>query len=39
VFPGLDEAGFRERAEAAKKGCPVSAALKGVEIRAYGQAG
>lgn len=29
---GLDEAGFVEAAEAAKKGCPVSKALTGVEI-------
>lgn len=28
--PGLDEAGFREAAEAAKAGCPVSKALAGV---------
>jgi osmotically inducible protein OsmC len=27
--PGIDEAAFREEAEAAKEGCPVSAALKG----------
>ena len=27
--PGLDEAAFREAAEAAKEGCPVSQALKG----------
>lgn len=31
--PGLDEAGFKKAAEAAKEGCPVSQALKGnVEI-------
>jgi osmotically inducible protein OsmC len=30
--PGLDDAGFKEAAEAAKKGCPVSRALTGVEI-------
>lgn len=30
--PGLDEKGFLEQAEAAKKGCPVSRAL-GVDIR------
>jgi osmotically inducible protein OsmC len=30
--PGLDEAKFRELAEAAKKGCPVSKALSAVEI-------
>lgn len=29
---GLDEAGFREAAEQAKVGCPVSKALTGVEI-------
>jgi len=28
--PGLDEVGFREAAEAAKAGCPVSKALAGV---------
>ena len=28
--PGIDEAGFREQAEAAKAGCPVSRALAGV---------
>jgi len=32
VVPGIDEAGFREKAEAAKKGCPVSAALSSVNI-------
>jgi osmotically inducible protein OsmC len=31
--PGIDEKGFLEQAEAAKKGCPVSRALGGVEIR------
>jgi osmotically inducible protein OsmC len=30
--PGIDEAAFRETAEGAKKGCPVSKALTGVEI-------
>ncbi len=30
--PGLDSAGFREKAELAKKGCPVSVALAAVEI-------
>jgi osmotically inducible protein OsmC len=30
--PGLDEATFREQAEASKKGCPVSKALAGPEI-------
>lgn len=30
--PGLDEAGFKEAAEAAKAGCPVSKALAGVDI-------
>jgi len=29
---GLDEAGFKKAAEAAKAGCPVSKALTGVEI-------
>jgi lipoyl-dependent peroxiredoxin len=32
VVPGIDEAGFREKAEAAKKGCPVSVALSSVNI-------
>ncbi len=31
--PGIDEATFREKAEAAKKGCPVSMALTGVDIK------
>jgi osmotically inducible protein OsmC len=30
--PGIDQAKFREQAEAAKKGCPVSRALAGVLI-------
>lgn len=30
--PGIDEARFREQAEAAKQGCPVSRALAGTEI-------
>ena len=30
VVPGLDEAGFREHAEGAKAGCPVSNALAGI---------
>ena len=30
--PGLDEAGFKEAADAAKAGCPVSKALTGVDI-------
>jgi osmotically inducible protein OsmC len=30
--PGIDEAAFREHAEAAKKGCPVSQALTGTDI-------
>lgn len=30
--PGIDEATFRKHAEDAKKGCPVSRALTGVEI-------
>ena len=33
LVPGIDEAGYREKAEAAKKGCPVSVALAGVDIR------
>ena len=31
--PGIDEKTFIERAEAAKNGCPVSAALAGTDIR------
>ena len=31
--PGIDEKKFLEQAEATKKGCPVSQALTGVEIR------
>jgi len=31
--PGIDERTFREKADAAKKGCPVSMALAGVDIR------
>ncbi|HEX2254595.1 MAG TPA: OsmC family protein [Thermoanaerobaculia bacterium] len=31
--PGIDEATFREHAEGAKQGCPVSKALAAVEIR------
>jgi lipoyl-dependent peroxiredoxin len=31
--PGIDEKTFLEKAEAAKKGCPVSMALTGVELR------
>jgi lipoyl-dependent peroxiredoxin len=31
-IPGIDEHTFREKAEAAKKGCPVSQALAGTEI-------
>lgn len=31
--PGIDPQRFREQAEAAKNGCPVSQALAGVEIR------
>jgi osmotically inducible protein OsmC len=30
--PGIDDAAFREAAEAAKAGCPVSQALAGVDI-------
>lgn len=32
VVPGIDEDAFREHAEAAKKGCPVSKLLAGAEI-------
>jgi osmotically inducible protein OsmC len=32
VVPGIDEATFMEKANAAKEGCPVSKALTGVEI-------
>jgi len=31
--PGIDEKTFREKAEIAKKGCPVSVALAGVDIK------
>ncbi len=31
--PGIDEKTFREKAEAAKKGCPVSVALGGTNIK------
>ena len=31
--PGIDEKTFLEKAEVAKKGCPVSMALTGIEIR------
>jgi osmotically inducible protein OsmC len=30
--PGIEEAAFRQHAEAAKAGCPVSQALAGTEI-------
>ncbi|MFZ5876452.1 MAG: OsmC family protein [Nitrospirota bacterium] len=30
--PGIDQTKFREHAEAAKKGCPVSRALAGVQV-------
>jgi len=33
LVPGIDEITFREKAEAAKNGCPVSVALAGVEIK------
>lgn len=36
VVPGIDEATFRENAEKAKEGCPVSQALKATEIRLSG---
>jgi len=29
TVPGIDEAAFKEAAEAAKDGCPISGALKG----------
>jgi len=29
AVPGLDAAGFKKAAEAAKDGCPISGALKG----------
>ena len=32
VVPGVDEAAFRQQAENAKKGCPVSKALAGTQI-------
>jgi lipoyl-dependent peroxiredoxin len=32
-IPGVDEAKFRELAEGAKKGCPVSQALAGTDIK------
>ena len=32
AIPNIDEATFRQQAEAAKKGCPVSQALAGTEI-------
>lgn len=32
-IPGIDEATFQEQAEGAKKNCPVSKALAGVEIQ------
>ena len=35
TVPGIDEKMFREKAEAAKKGCPVSMALTGVEIKLH----
>jgi osmotically inducible protein OsmC len=31
--PGIDEKMFKEQAEAAKKGCPVSMALTGAEVK------
>jgi lipoyl-dependent peroxiredoxin len=33
--PGINEATFREKAEEAKKGCPVSVALSAIEIRLH----
>ena len=35
--PGLSEADFQEHAEAAKKGCPVSKALTGPEIKLHAE--
>lgn len=35
--PGLSEAALQEHAEAAKKGCPISKALAGPEIRMQAQ--
>lgn len=32
-IPGIDEQAFQEQAEAAKKGCPVSKALSGPQIK------
>ena len=32
-IPGIDEKVFQEQAEVAKKGCPVSKALTGVNIK------
>jgi osmotically inducible protein OsmC len=38
TVPGLDDAGFRQAAEAAKDGCPVSNALKGnVELSVWSE--
>jgi osmotically inducible protein OsmC len=36
-IPGISEKVFLEKAEAAKKGCPVSQALSGTEIRLKAQ--
>jgi osmotically inducible protein OsmC len=33
TVPGIDEETFKKKADAAKKGCPVSMALTGVEIK------
>jgi osmotically inducible protein OsmC len=33
VVPSIDNARFREKAETAKKGCPVSVALSSVDIK------
>lgn len=33
VVPGIDEDRFREKADAAKRGCPVSVALANVDIK------
>jgi len=39
VVPGLADAAFQEHAEAAKKGCPVSKALAGPQIKLVAKLG
>jgi len=39
VVPGIDETRFLEKAEAAKKGCPVSVALASVDIKLVARLG